>query len=64
MAVQFSLTESQQTKLDKWTACIKEIYGEHGLYEYRFSSNGIGLSVSVYSTLADAEIDLTEVENW
>jgi hypothetical protein len=52
-------------KLKKWQDAIKLIYGEYGNFEYRFSSGGgIGLVVKVYSELAEAEIDLTDVSKW
>jgi hypothetical protein len=61
----FSLSESQQNKLDEWKGHIKAVFGEYGNYEYIFNaSSGIGIKVSVYSELADRELDLTEVENW
>ena len=60
----FSLSESQQNKLDEWKGHIKAVFGEYGDYEFIFKPNGIGMSVSVYSELADRELDLTEIENW
>lgn len=60
----FVLTETQQAKLDEWKNHIKAVFGEYGNYEYIFKPNGIGVTVSVFSELADRELDLTEVENW
>ena len=60
----FSLSESQQNKLDEWKGHIKAVFGEYGDYDFIFKPNGIGMSVSVYSELADREFDLTEIENW
>ena len=60
----FTLDENQVKKLEEWQGHIKAIYGSYGNYEYRFSNNGIGQSVSVYSELADIELDLTDVDSW
>jgi hypothetical protein len=60
----FTLDEDQVKKLEEWQSHIKAIYGQYGNYEYRFSSNGIGQIVTVYSELADIELDLTDVSSW
>jgi hypothetical protein len=60
----FTLNEDQVKKLDEWKNHIKAIYGSYGDYEYRFSSNGIGENVKVYSELAKITLDLTELEKW
>jgi hypothetical protein len=60
----FTLDEDQVKKLEEWQEHIKAIFGRYGDYEYRFSSNGIGQIVSVYSVLADVELDLTDVDSW
>jgi hypothetical protein len=60
----FTLDEDQVKKLEEWQSHIKAIYGQYGDYEYRFSSNGIGQIVTVYSELADIELDLTDVSSW
>ena len=60
----FTLDEGQVKKLEEWQEHIKAIYGNYGQYEYRFSNNGIGQIVSVYSDLADIELDLTDVDSW
>lgn len=60
----FTLDEDQVKKLEEWQSHIKAIYGSYGNYEYRFSSNGIGQIVTVYSELADFTLDLTDVEKW
>ena len=60
----FTIDEDQVNKLEEWQSHIKAIYGQYGDYEYRFSSNGIGKIVTVYSELADIELDLTDVDKW
>lgn len=61
----FYIDKDQVKKLKEWQAAIKLIYGEYGNFEYRFSSGGgIGMCVRVYSELAEAEIDLTDVSKW
>jgi len=60
----FTLDEDQVKKLEEWQSHIKEIYGQYGDYEYRFTSNGIGQIVNVYSGLANTTLDLTDVDKW
>jgi hypothetical protein len=60
----FTIDPVQVKKLKKWQEHIKAIYGEYGDYEYRFTSNGIGQIVRVYSELAEVELDLTDVSTW
>jgi hypothetical protein len=60
----FTLDENQVNKLEEWQEHIKAIFGRYGDYEYRFSSNGIGQIVTVYSELADIELDLTDIDTW
>jgi hypothetical protein len=60
----FTLDEDQVKKLEEWQSHIKAIYGSYGNYEYRFSSDGIGKIVTVFSELADIELDLTDVDSW
>jgi len=60
----FTIEPDQVKKLKKWQDHIKAIYGEYGDYEYRFTSNGIGQIVRVYSELAEVELDLTDVSTW
>jgi hypothetical protein len=60
----FTLDDDQVKKLDEWKEHIKVIYGEYGQYEYKFTSNGIGQIVEVYSKLANTTLDLTDVSKW
>ena len=62
--MKFELNKDQVEELNKWQAAIKEIYGEYGLYDYKFTPYGIGNGVSVYSHLAKKELDLTHSEDW
>ena len=60
----FEMSETQQTKLEEWQEAIAKVYGKKGSYEFTFRPNGIGYTITVYSELADFELDLTEIENW
>ena len=60
----FTLDEDQVKKLEEWQGHIKAVFGNYGDYEYRFSSNGIGQIVTVYSELANVELDLTDIDKW
>jgi hypothetical protein len=60
----FTLDDDQVKKLEEWQEHIKAIYGKYGNYEYRFTSDGIGQMVEVYSELADTTLDLTDVDKW
>jgi hypothetical protein len=60
----FTLDEDQVKKLEDWQGHIKAVFGNYGDYEYRFSSNGIGQIVTVYSELANVELDLTDIDKW
>jgi NAD-dependent DNA ligase len=60
----FEMSETQKNKLDKWQDAIKTVYGKKGNYEYIFKPKGDGYSITVYSELADFELDLTETENY
>ena len=60
----FTIDDDQVKKLEEWQEHIKAIYGRYGNYEYRFTSDGIGQMVEVYSELADTTLDLTDVDKW
>ena len=60
----FEMSLTQKQKLDDWQDAIKKVYGQKGNYQYIFTPNGIGYSISVYSELANYELDLTEPENF
>jgi hypothetical protein len=63
-ATTYGLSVSQAKKLEEWKTHIKAIYGEYGEYEYTFSPNGVGVVVTVYSSLANTMLDLTESDTW
>jgi len=61
----FTISKEQVKKLEEWQGHIKAIYGEYGDYEYVFTSGGgIGMGVSVFSSLANVSLDLTDYENF
>lgn len=60
----FEMTQTQKNRLTEWQEAIEKVYGKKGNFQYTFKPNGIGYSISVYSELADFELDLTEIENW
>ena len=62
--INYTIDDKQEVKLKKWKDAIKEVYGNYGDYEYRFKSCGIGMTVTVYSDLANTTLDLTDVDNW
>jgi len=62
--MKFEMSEKQRQKLDEWQEAISKVYGKKGNYQFTFSPNGIGYTITVYSELADYELDLTEIENW
>ena len=61
----WTLTDKEHTDIEKWKQAIKDVYGEYGNFEYRFSSGGgIGQVVKVYSEKAKIEKDFTDVDSW
>ena len=62
--MKFEIYDDQLVKLKEWKESIKVIFGEYGLFTYKFTPNGIGVSVEVYSVLADISLNLTEVDKW
>ena len=62
--MEFDLCDDQIQKLDEWKKSIKIVFGEYGLFTYKFTPTGIGTSVEVYSELADVSLDLTEIDKW
>ena len=64
LSISFELSDKQQARFDEWKAAIKKIYGEHGHFRWTISPTGIGIGIEVYSVLAGATLDLTDVDSW
>ena len=62
--MKFELYDDQLVKLKEWQEAIKVVFGEYGRFTYKFTPNGIGVEVEVYSELADVSLDLTEIDKW
>lgn len=60
----FEIKNKELEELNKWKELIKELYGEYGLYTYKFTPNGIGDSLVVYSHLAKIEKEFTDLDSW
>lgn len=61
---QFDLTEKQETEIKEWKEHIKAVFGEYGSYDYTFTPGEIGVSLSVYSHVADTQKDFTDLDSW
>jgi hypothetical protein len=61
---QFSLNEKQMVLLTEWQEKIKDIFGEYGHYDYKFTPYGMGTGLIVKSHLTGTELDLSMVEDW
>lgn len=62
--MKFELNEDQVKRLKVWQEAIKVVHGEYGHYDYIFSPTGICNTVTVWSHLANAGLDLSDVEKW
>ena len=51
-------------QIKEWQEHIKEVFGEYGTYEYRFTPTGIGDGLYVYSRIAEVGKDFSNVEDW
>lgn len=60
----FKLNEKETILLNEWKEAIKIVYGEYGIYEFKFIPNGIGVVCKVYSKLANIEKDITDYDSW
>lgn len=60
----FELTKKQQDEIQEWQDAIYKIYGEYGSYDFIFSPNGIGTSLTVYSHTAEIGKDFSNIEDW
>jgi hypothetical protein len=63
--ITYKLDPEETKKLKEWQEHIKAIYGSYGDYVYSFESGGgIGIIKKVWSKLANAELDLTDIDKW
>jgi hypothetical protein len=60
----FEMSNTQKEKLTEWQDAIGKVYGKKGNFEYTFKPSGLGYTLTVYSDLADFELDLTEIDNF
>lgn len=60
----FEMSLTQKQKLEYWQDAVEKVYGQKGNYEFTFKPNGIDYTITVYSELANFELDLTETENF
>jgi hypothetical protein len=60
----FTISESEMKAIKEWRELIKSLYGEYGLYTYKFTPTGIGNGIVVYSHLANIEKDFTDMDTW
>jgi len=54
------MTPEQEKKLEEWQNAIEKVYGEKGQFEFRFKPIDGGFIFTVFSTLANFELDLTD----
>ena len=62
--ISFELNDKQQEMFDNWKSHIKALHGEYGQFTWKYTSNGIGPEISVYSHLVKIELVLTDVDSW
>ena len=62
--ISFELNDKQQEKFDLWKSHIKALHGEYGKFTWKYTPNGIGPEIRVYSHLVKISIDLTDVDSW
>lgn len=70
----FSLTEAQQTKLNKWLKTQEQVLESQGkdgyngaiggALTYSFTPTSVGDIVKVYDSRTKAEYDLTDYDSW
>jgi hypothetical protein len=62
--ITIELNDKQQEMYDKWMSHIKGLYGKYGKITWSVSDCGIGQTISVYSELAQVDLDLTDSDSW
>ena len=62
--MEFKLEQSQVDSLNIWLVKIKKKYGNVGTLTYSFTQTGIGIGVTVKSSICNKSIDLSEYEKW
>ena len=62
--IEIELDDNQQKKFEEWMGHIKAIYGEYGLFTWKYTPNGIGMELSVFSHLTKTTLDLTDIDTW
>jgi hypothetical protein len=62
--ISIELNDKQQKEFDEWKAALKKIYGECGSFRWIIEPTGIGSGIKVHSLLANATLDLTDVDGW
>jgi hypothetical protein len=62
--IEIYLTDKQQAMYDEWIGHIKALYGQVGLLTWKYTPNGIGMELSVFSHLTKTELELTDVDSW
>lgn len=60
----FKITEEQMAMIQKWQNKIKKKHGEYGMYSYTFTPTGVGVSLTVFSYLANKQKDFTNYDLW
>ncbi len=64
MITKFELNEKEETEIKEWQDSIKKVYGEYGLFDFKFTPNGIGTGLSFYSLVDKVEKDFTVIDSW
>ncbi len=60
----FTISESEMKAIKEWQELIKNLYGEYGIFTYKFTPTGVGNGIVVYSHLANIEKDFTDMDTW
>lgn len=58
------LSDVEKENVKKYITKVKKKYGEVGVITYSFTSNGIGLGVSIKSSLKKKDKDITDYSCW